>query len=200
MPREQWLGFIKDYDGGTLMECRIYHEVNYTDVPGMVKAQRAVRYRCSPLSTLSACSCCSRRAMYRLLCASCSKCPSPATCMRAWTTVKGPCRMSFPSLASVRSHKAGGVHMACDHAGCLTVSPPFHACAVEAGWAPVHVAHRRSARDSQAAIAAALQPVLQALCNHTDSWPFLEPVNPHEVPDYLAVVKNPIGSDRLPNP
>lgn len=24
MPSERWLGYIKDYDGGTLMECVIY--------------------------------------------------------------------------------------------------------------------------------------------------------------------------------
>ncbi len=27
MPKERWVGFIKDYDGGTLMECRINQKV-----------------------------------------------------------------------------------------------------------------------------------------------------------------------------
>jgi hypothetical protein len=27
MPRERWIGYIKDYDGGTLMECRINNKV-----------------------------------------------------------------------------------------------------------------------------------------------------------------------------
>ena len=40
MPPEQWVGYIKDYDGGTLMECTIQSAVNYLDVPGMVAAQR----------------------------------------------------------------------------------------------------------------------------------------------------------------
>lgn len=40
MKRERWVGFIKDYDGGTLMECSIYDEVNYLDIPGMLRRQR----------------------------------------------------------------------------------------------------------------------------------------------------------------
>lgn len=44
MDREQWFGFIKDYDGGTLMECRINCKVNYLNIPGMIKAQRESVY------------------------------------------------------------------------------------------------------------------------------------------------------------
>jgi histone acetyltransferase len=44
MPRERWVGYIKDYDGGTLMECRINHKVNYLDIPGMIKNQREAVY------------------------------------------------------------------------------------------------------------------------------------------------------------
>lgn len=37
----QWVGYIKDYDGGTLMECIIGERLPYTDLPGMLRAQRA---------------------------------------------------------------------------------------------------------------------------------------------------------------
>jgi histone acetyltransferase len=40
MPREQWFGFIKDYDGGTLMECRINHQIDYLDLPRTLQQQR----------------------------------------------------------------------------------------------------------------------------------------------------------------
>ena len=33
MPRERWVGYIKEYDGGTLMECYIHPAVNYFAVP-----------------------------------------------------------------------------------------------------------------------------------------------------------------------
>lgn len=29
MPKEKWFGFIKDYEGGTLMECHISSKVDY---------------------------------------------------------------------------------------------------------------------------------------------------------------------------
>jgi histone acetyltransferase len=36
----QWVGWIKDYDGGTLMECIINPKLPYTDFPGLVEKQR----------------------------------------------------------------------------------------------------------------------------------------------------------------
>lgn len=41
MTPERWVGYIKDYDGGTLMECTILPQVNYLAIPAMVAAQKA---------------------------------------------------------------------------------------------------------------------------------------------------------------
>ena len=30
MPIDRWKGFIKDYDGGTMMECYIHPDVDYS--------------------------------------------------------------------------------------------------------------------------------------------------------------------------
>jgi len=40
MPKERWQGFIKDYDGGTLMECYIHPGMDYLNVSAIVAAQR----------------------------------------------------------------------------------------------------------------------------------------------------------------
>ena len=40
MAPERWVGYIKDYDGGTLMECFVSTAVNYLGVPAMIRAQR----------------------------------------------------------------------------------------------------------------------------------------------------------------
>jgi GNAT superfamily N-acetyltransferase len=40
MPQERFRGFIKDYDGGTLMECRITPNIDYLNVKAMIHAQR----------------------------------------------------------------------------------------------------------------------------------------------------------------
>lgn len=45
MPKERWDGFIKDYDGGTLMECSINHKVNYLNINGMIRQQRQEVYK-----------------------------------------------------------------------------------------------------------------------------------------------------------
>jgi histone acetyltransferase len=40
MPKSRFHGLIKDYDGGTLMECYIHPSIDYTRIPEMLKAQR----------------------------------------------------------------------------------------------------------------------------------------------------------------
>jgi histone acetyltransferase len=40
MPKDQWNGFIKDYDGGTLMGCPIYECINYLDLNTSIEHQR----------------------------------------------------------------------------------------------------------------------------------------------------------------
>lgn len=32
MPKDRWIGYIKDYDGGTLMECYIHPAMDYLSV------------------------------------------------------------------------------------------------------------------------------------------------------------------------
>ena len=36
----QWVGYIKDYDGGTLMECVIVQRLPHTRLPAMLQAQK----------------------------------------------------------------------------------------------------------------------------------------------------------------
>lgn len=31
--------------------------------------------------------------------------------------------------------------------------------------------------------------------SHKMAWPFLEPVDPHDAPDYYRVIKEPMGED-----
>jgi len=40
MPKDRWHGFIKDYDGGTLMECYIHPTLPYASIPDMIEKQR----------------------------------------------------------------------------------------------------------------------------------------------------------------
>ena len=40
MPREKWFGYIKDYDGGTLMECYLSPKINYLKLTEMLAEQK----------------------------------------------------------------------------------------------------------------------------------------------------------------
>jgi len=44
MYRPKWIGFIKDYDGGTLMECVIHPTIKYLKIPEMIQIQRKAIY------------------------------------------------------------------------------------------------------------------------------------------------------------
>ena len=44
MSKERYMGYIKDYDGGTLMECYIHPGMDYTRVTETVRKQRAFIY------------------------------------------------------------------------------------------------------------------------------------------------------------
>ncbi len=38
---DRWQGYIKDYDGGTLMECVLHPKISYTRFPDFIAAQRS---------------------------------------------------------------------------------------------------------------------------------------------------------------
>lgn len=37
MPTERWKGYIKDYDGGTLMECYVHPFIDYSNISSLIK-------------------------------------------------------------------------------------------------------------------------------------------------------------------
>ena len=39
-PKDNYNGFIKDYDGGTLMECTISYDINYNKIAELIKKQK----------------------------------------------------------------------------------------------------------------------------------------------------------------
>lgn len=49
-PRERWVGYIKDYEGGTIMQCCMLPKVKYAEVHQMLSDQKAVGTNISTLS------------------------------------------------------------------------------------------------------------------------------------------------------
>lgn len=40
LPQDNWKGFIKDYDGGTFMECYIHPEMDYEHISSILQEQK----------------------------------------------------------------------------------------------------------------------------------------------------------------
>ena len=37
MNQDRWKGFIKDYDGGTLMECYVHPNIDYGNISDLIR-------------------------------------------------------------------------------------------------------------------------------------------------------------------
>lgn len=46
MPKSRYLGYIKDYEGATLMECELNPRIPYTELSHIIKKQKEVVCTC----------------------------------------------------------------------------------------------------------------------------------------------------------
>ncbi len=40
MPEARWKGYIKDYSGSTMMQCKIHKNIDYENISSIIKQQR----------------------------------------------------------------------------------------------------------------------------------------------------------------
>ncbi|KNG91582.1 histone acetyltransferase GCN5 [Aspergillus nomiae NRRL 13137] len=134
-----WMGYIKDYERGTLMQCSMLPRIRYLEVGRMLLKHKAAV-----------------RAKMQLLSKSHIVHPPP----HQWTPGVTPTdRLSIPGI-----RQTGW-------------SPEMDAVARE----PRHGAHFNE-----------LRRFLNQIQNHKQAWPFLNPVNRDEVPDYYNVITSPM--------
>lgn len=143
LPKSATHGYIKDYDGGTPMQCVIYPGVEYLDIPGMLQRQR--------------------RFLHEHI-------------KRRESRVK-----VHPGL---RVFAEGGHFIAIDKIEGV----------LESGWKPEDAAPKAPTMSNshEKSLYAWLRTVLRDIKAHGQAWPFHEPVDPQEVPDYYDVVKDPV--------
>lgn len=139
MPKGRYFGLIKDYEGGTPMECYVHPSVDFLRVKEMVQAQREFLLKQVAKTATS-------HIVYD---------PLPAD----WEN---------PTKDPTISLTIPGV--------------------VEAGWTlpDLMVAPERSALRTE------LLGIVRKLEEQHFAWPFRQPVNPDEVPDYLDIIKEPM--------
>ncbi|QLL30270.1 hypothetical protein HG536_0A00870 [Torulaspora globosa] len=136
-----WMGYIKDYEGGTLMQCTMLPRIRYLDAAKILLLQEAALRR--KIRTISK-----------------SHVIRPGLkVFRDLKNIKPIDPMSIPGLK-------------------------------EAGWTPEM--DELAQRPKRGPHYAAMQNILTELQNHAAAWPFLQPVNKEEVPDYYEFIKEPM--------
>merc|ERR1711939_335647 len=138
LDRSIWMGYIKDYEGGTIMQCRM-----------LPKQKEAVMAKIRAVSKSHIVH------------------PPPA----AWKN--GICEIDPMSIPAIK----------------------------ESGWSPSMDELSRQPRHGPNYNQ--LLHLLNDMQNHTSAWPFAQPVNKDEVPDYYEVIKEPMDlstmEERLQN-
>lgn len=164
LSRAVWGGYIKDYDGGTLMECVLHPTLPYGDLSGMVRAQKeALDSRMRELSK--------GHVVHPALARSTRPLPKGEAHPQQREV---PVPVDVGSIPGVRSAgwTPGGA------------PSPRYKILLPAAADPVPV--------TPGSLSALFAAALAALEAHADSWPFKRPVDPSEAVDYYDVVKDPV--------
>ncbi|KAG6594385.1 Histone acetyltransferase GCN5, partial [Cucurbita argyrosperma subsp. sororia] len=152
LEKDRWQGYIKDYDGGILMECKIDPKLPYTDLSTMIRRQRqAIDEKIRELSN---------------------------------------CHIVYPGLDLQK--KEPGVPK-------RSVKVEEIPGLKEAGWTPDQWGFSRyralnsaDGISNQKHLTAFMRSLLKSMHDHVDAWPFKEPVDSRDVPDYYEIIKDPV--------
>mmetsp|Transcript_35389 Transcript_35389/g.56546 ORF Transcript_35389/g.56546 Transcript_35389/m.56546 type:complete len:781 (-) Transcript_35389:34-2376(-) len=166
LPRERWRGYIKDYDGGTLMECAINEYVDYLGIPKMIAAQRKFLYE--KIKEVS-----KEHIVYPGL-----------TLFREGVNISNIVEQ-IPGIkqAGWQSRPRPLARVANE-----LLKPIPAGVNVDGSLLEGTVTNEKIERYR---LMSSLQTILRLVRSHRDSWPFHEPV-PDTVADYLEVVRDPI--------
>ena len=167
LEREKWGGYIKDYDGGTLMECALNYQLSYTKFSKIIKLQREFL-----------------DAQVRKI----SKSHLVYPGLQHFKNLKpGEYKKldveKIPGLKEVGQSKAGNTPGG-DGKKAVLLRPktPKYQLISPAGLIAPNVSSLHSF----------MTRIHAAVVDHNDSWPFKEPVDRLEVPDYYQVIKDPV--------
>ena len=153
MPKERWHGYIKDYDGGTLMECYIHPTLPHAELPEMIEAQRKA------LDSV----------------------------VRQYSTANvvypGIDRWKDGAMSAMNVEDVPGVKEAGWSESVASSSRPTFEIILDGQKLP-------SSPDNLQRLMARL---MDELIEQKDLvWPFLEPVDAEEVPDYYDIILDPM--------
>jgi len=172
LPRDVWGGYIKDYDGGTMMECVIGTSLPNVDAPAAVMRQKKALWdRLTSMSDLHL--------------------------VRATLPAFARSRAEHERDEAARAAESGALLPTPTPVTLPPVDPIDVPGLAEAGWTPDDIeknppylirgafcGERRDVPPTPKHLAALLRKAWDELSRHPDAWPFHEPVSAEAVPDY----------------
>ncbi|PRT52502.1 Histone acetyltransferase GCN5 [Wickerhamiella sorbophila] len=141
LPKPVWMGYIKDYEGGTLMQCTMVPRIRYLDGSKVLLLQKvAIQKKIKELS-------------------------------KSNIRHKGLAQFKGPNAVT-------------------EVDPTTIPGIKEAAWtAEMDALARKPKRKGHFMV---IQHILTEVQNHPSAWPFMQPVNRAEVPDYYDLIQEPM--------
>ena len=155
MPKGRYHGLIKDYDGGTMMECYVHPSIDYSRIPEMIQSQR--EFILSRVRLVSK----SEKVVYP---------PLPT----GWK----------PNLEGLKRGQEAVAKAMCIPG------------VVEAGWtmndliSSANAAKENDKRKNN--LKGEILSLIHKVHQQHFAWPFRQPVDIKEVPEYLNIIKEPI--------
>ncbi|EST08494.2 Bromodomain protein [Kalmanozyma brasiliensis GHG001] len=176
LDRSMWVGYIKDYEGGTLMQCSMVPRVKYLEVQDLLAAQKeAVLAKIRSISR--------SHVVHKGLQAMHDR----DRLIKLKGLIENPDgTVAKPERAAKRDQHHGEDHPTAT----FLVDPSDVPGLKESGWTPeMDELSRRPKRGPHFAV---MRHILVELNGHGSAWPFVNPVNGEEVTDYYDVIKNPM--------
>ncbi|KAI9907896.1 hypothetical protein PsorP6_004676 [Peronosclerospora sorghi] len=172
MARPNWYGYIKDYDGGTLMECTIHTRIDYLRITSMIHMQRKVRE--NSIFTYFH----EQKELRFYVQAIQVKIQERSRSRTVYPGLTKFAEGRLMDIYMVPGVKEAGWSQAVIRNSRIGLSDVIYACTC-------------STRD-QGSLKSQLSQLLKAVSNHRSAWPFHEPVDTSVVVDYLDHIKEPV--------
>ncbi|XP_022904874.1 histone acetyltransferase KAT2A isoform X2 [Onthophagus taurus] len=150
MARAMYQGYIKDYEGATLMHCELNPRIIYTEFTSVIRKQKEIV----------------KQLIYQQ--------------QRTLSKVHPGLTFFKEGVTSLPIESIPGIQ--------------------ETGWRPtLRTTRGGQLEESQDidVLAGMLKTVLISVKNHEDSWPFREPVDKNDVPDYYDHIKYPMDLKKM---
>ncbi|KAJ1978224.1 histone acetyltransferase [Dimargaris verticillata] len=167
-----WMGYIKDYEGGTIMQCSMIPRIRYLELNRVLEIQkRAIRHKIQAMS--------SSHIVY-----------SGLTCFQVQANSPEGDQGGRSSAAATAGGQQGSPPSTRSSRSMAMIDPYSIRGIKESGWSEEMDQQMRKPATSN--IMAIQRRIVADLQNHNASWSFAQPVNADEVPDYYVVIKEPM--------